>query len=182
MSPPYFLCRLVKNHNVRLQSTRNCTEALIDGNVLVLFRSLPVKSKQNWNQRKGSTLKAALCWHIAAKFSTYRIQLALGLLLACSFPLGISPQNFQYARRSFTIYGVNLKWGSVFGVNSWNWHCACLSDSLFFLVVDIQCSNLDEGDTKAAERSSEKVRCAFLDLQLRMFGYVTSRISENLRL
>ena len=26
----------------------------------------------------------------------------------------------------------------------------------FFLVVDIQCSNLDEGDTKAAERSSEK--------------------------
>ena len=43
----------------------------------------------------------------------------------------------------------------------------------FFLVVDIQCSNLDEGDTKAAERSSEKVRCAFLDLQLRMFGYIT---------
>ena len=160
----------------------NCTEALIDGNVLVLFRSLPVKSEQNWNQRKGSTLKAALCWHIAAKFSTDRIQLALGLLLACSFPLGISPQNFKYARRSFTIYGVNLKWGSVFGVNSWNWHCVCLSDSLFFLVVDIQCSNLDEGDTKAAERSSEKVRCAFLDLQLRMFGYVTSRISENLRL
>ena len=52
----------------------------------------------------------------------------------------------------------------------------------FFLVVDIQCSNLDEGDTKATERSSEKVICAFLDLQLRMFGYVTSRISENLRL
>ena len=51
----------------------NCTEALIDGNVLVLFRSLPVKSKQNWNQRKGSTLKAALCWHIAEKFSTDRI-------------------------------------------------------------------------------------------------------------
>ena len=110
----------------------NCTEALIDGNVLVLFRSLPVKSEQNWNQRKGSTLKAALCWHIAAKFSTYRIQLALGLLLACSFPLGVSPQNIQYARRSFTIYGVNLKRGSVFGVNSWNWHCVCLSGSLFF--------------------------------------------------